>query len=585
MARLVKILVILAGVYVGVMAVSGIAIKLMLSSDASGLLREDLSRRFPVEVKLGRGEFDLVEWFLLRPSVSISEFSLGNPEGFSDNPMIEAGTILVRVDLKTLLSDVVTIREISIEKPLLRIETNAAGQSNLAALAPVQPAPEAGGGAAEGKGLALVVDNLSVNGGKLMLTDLASGDSISIEGVEIAVTGFSTEHGYRLHAAGRPFGGARSLVSFDGTAGPFLQTSFPAEGELKVVLAPAEVPPDYRAKHLGTGLQDPGPDSILRIESKVSGDLLKDLKGDGRLAFEDFEFGRDADHRLPVKGETPLKLRLRNALNHPALRLRAPDTAIRFGAGELRGALELTLGIGRTGAAINGAISGVDINQMLSAFTQTEDKIFGTLAIPDFELRTAGGNAGELLRSLNGKGSVVIKDGQLTLMNTIDTVVKTLEALLRAGGFGGSGGETAPGGAEPVPAEEGATSFTTLTTKLVVGNQRVSLTDIVMKSSPGDVTGAGYFTFDQEMNLDLVATVGGEIASALGGKPGKDGQVRKAIPFRVTGTLAEPVVRPDAGVLAVGTATGILDRLLGGDKKDEEGGQEGSLLDLFRKKK
>lgn len=585
MARLVKILVILVGVYVGVMTVSGIAIKMMLSSDASGRLREELSRRFPVEVKLGKGEFDLVEWFLLRPSVTLSDFSLGNPQGFSDDRMIEARAISVRVDLKTLLSDVFTIREISIQEPLLRIETNAAGRSNLAALAPAQPAAPPATGAAEGEATSLAVDDLSLSGGTLILTDLASGDSISLEGVRITVTGFSTEHGFQLHAAGRPFGGARSRVSFDGTAGPFLQTSFPAEGKLSVVLAPAEIPPDYRAKHLGTGLQDPGPDSILRIEAKVSGDLLGELKGDGRLAFEDFEFGRDADHRLPVEGEAPLKLTLRSALNQPALRLRAPDTAIRFGAGELRGSLDLTLGIGRTGAAINGAITGVDINQMLSAFTQTEDEIFGTLAVPDFELRTEGGNAAELLRSLSGQGSVVIQDGRLSFMDTIDTVVKTVGALLKKGGFGRRGAPPKSTGGKPVPVEAGATKFTTLTAKLVAANQRVSLTDIVMKSPPGDVTGAGYFTFDQAVKFDLVATVTGEIAAALGGRPGKDGRVRQAIPFRVTGTFADPVVRPDVGALAVGAATGILDRLLNGDSKDKEGGRKGSLLDLFRPQK
>ncbi len=580
MARVFKIVLVLVGLYLVVMLGSGLVIKALLSGKTSSALHEELSRRFPVKVGLGGGDFDLKQWLLLRPAVTLEDLSIANPEGFSGGNMIEAGEISGQISLQSLIAREPRVDRITIVNPVVRIETNEYGRNNLSSLAPeTEAGPAEPAGAAELGPLA--INALRVSGGTVELFDIESKESLWLENVDVDVTGFSTTSDFGFEFSAQPFGGDRNAVSFTGRAGPMLQLSFPANGELSITLAPAEIPEEIRVRALGESMRAPGPNSIVRMNANVTGDLIETLEGGGTLTFDGFEFGRDAERQLPLSGTAPLALSVANALNNPVLTLNARETGLKLGDGTFNGDLQLSLGFGGTRGAVSGSINGVDIDQMLSAFTESSGQIYGQAAIPRFELSFRGTGSEELLNSLHGEGSITLDKGRITFVDTIGSVLDAAEAVLQITGLTRSS-RTQEGAARKGGEE---TPFTTMSSGVSVANRTVNMTDIAIETPSGDISGIGSFTFDGTMEFDLTAHLTGEVANALGGKPDGQGVIRAAVPFAVTGTFEDPKVRPDLAHIGVGAAAGIIERLLGGKEgKEAEGEQEQqpSIFDIFK---
>ena len=89
MKRAGKIVVVLAGTYIGLMLISGLAIKFFLSGGRLPELLSGVGADMPVRVEVGEGDFDLVNWFLFKPSISLGGLRVANPPGFSADPMLE----------------------------------------------------------------------------------------------------------------------------------------------------------------------------------------------------------------------------------------------------------------------------------------------------------------------------------------------------------------------------------------------------------------------------------------------------------------------------------------------------------------
>jgi hypothetical protein len=221
---------------------------------------------------------------------------------------------------------------------------------------------------------------------------------------------------------------------------------------------------------------------------------------------------------------------------------------------------------------------------MLSTFTESSGQIYGTAAIPRFQLAFAGATGDALKNSLSGQGAVTLSEGRITFMDTIDSVLTTAGSILKLTGLARSNAP-AEGAAADAPA--GQTAFTTMSSDVAIANRIVRLSNIKLASSAGDVDGEGQFDFDTVMDFDLNARISGEVAGALGGRPGANGVIRATVPFSVTGTFAAPRVKPDVAHLAIGAGARILEGLLGGGKEDESGKQGAktpSIFDIFKKK-
>ena len=120
---------------------------------------------------------------------TIDGISIHNPEGFSDNPAVKLQQISMTIDLSTLLSDTVVIKDIKINSPELYFEQKVNG-NNLNTLR-----DNLGGTSPSGSNL--VVDHLLVENGLVELSADLGGEETTAkaEFERFELTGIGRKNG------------------------------------------------------------------------------------------------------------------------------------------------------------------------------------------------------------------------------------------------------------------------------------------------------------------------------------------------------------------------------------------------------
>jgi uncharacterized protein involved in outer membrane biogenesis len=558
MNRLLKLLL---GVVVGfaaLMLLSGLAIRAMVSGSGKDAVLAALESRLKAPVSIEGGDFDLARWFRFTPAITLWGFAVGNPEGFSDGKMVAAEEVSAEVSLWSLFTDRIEVHSLVLRRAQLSMETNAEGRSNITALLPSSSQPEQ----AEDQALAgalpteLAVHGLYLEDGTVRYLGAGGGEPLTVEGIELQLTDFAPDTSCRFTLRGRLFGGEHCPMQFGGSVGPFSDSSIPAKGDLQLEISTAEAPAGIRDRYFGTLLGDPG-GSRVNLSAQVEGDLFAALQGAGELAFVEFQIGPDAQNRLPLEGRAPLQLNAQRLLGEPAIHLTAAGSSLQLGSGQWQGNMEFHVAKSQLKGYLNGAIRGVDINQLLNAFTEAKDKVFGTAEIPDLQVTFAGSHSEELLDSLSGRGTITMEDGRIAALDIFNAVATQAQKLLS--------GETAG---------SGNTEFIRFFSRWQLGNRHLQMSDILLDAGSAGLSGEGFVTFEHALNFDLRTTITGPLALNLGGKPDKEGVPAAQIPVKVSGTLEAPRVRPDIKQAAQEQVKDRVTDLLDSFFKKRSGGTE-----------
>lgn len=554
MKFVIKSILTVVVVYLVVMLGSGLAIRTLLSTSLGDSLRQHAQDALPVEFSLSGGELDLIEWMQFRPALVLYDLRIGNPAGYGDSPLLRADRVLARASLFDLLNDEAHVTSIQIDSPVIRVQTDAAGQTNVDALFAAADQSQTSSDVAESSGQ-LLIGSFLVRAGRVVCSSPGAADIVA-KNVEIAAEDISVEQASKFSVQMHLFEEEAIAIHFAGTAGLVGSDSVPTQGHLKVDGALGQLPVDFRQEMFGTMLDDPGADSGVHIRVDLEGDLLGVVTGLGTIAFESIRLGRGGVAQLPLGGDAQLLLTVIDPVANPAFHLIMPDASLAFGQGRWQGGVETQYdGHVLSGKSVGG-IEGVDINEMLTAFTNTPDIAFGRLKMPRYDIRFSGTDADELFRSLAGEGRLEPADGRFAIFDTLQTIESHAQKLL-------SGASAA----------DGDTTFVEFASNLEVRHQRVYTSDIALGSDTLHITGDGSFGFDQTLDLDLDSTITGAVDELLRGHRDESGAAWVSVPLCVRGSLDAPSVRPDLGRLvrdeAVRQATGILGSLLGGQSDDE----------------
>ncbi|HSG34464.1 MAG TPA: AsmA family protein, partial [Sphingomonadaceae bacterium] len=371
---------------------------MMLSESRIQGVLASLESRVPVPVTASGGDFDLAQWFLFRPAIGIDALSVGNPQGFSATPLLTAEKVYAQVALLPLFSGRTEVHSIRLASPVLTVERDRNGRTNLetvldaisrngAAGKSDQPPEGASGGA-------VTIDAFRIDDGVIRYVDPAAGKTpLTLRDIDLALTDFSSDSSCRFTLAAALFESGSSRVSFDGRGGPFKAESMPAEGDLSFELAPAEMPAELRERIFGQLLRDPGGSSRAVLNASVKGDLIKSIQGAGKLTLSSFEIGPDAANRLPLVGEAPLNVTVRRPLARPGYELAIQGGSLQLGQGSWKGDAQVRYDGNRFQGDSSGSIGGVRIEELLHAFTSSRDKAFGRAEIPSYRLSFAGRDA------------------------------------------------------------------------------------------------------------------------------------------------------------------------------------------------
>jgi uncharacterized protein involved in outer membrane biogenesis len=407
--------------------VAGLVARSVISGSSGHGLAASLSDSLGVPVTVGAANFDLVQWFLLRPAMALEDIAIGNPPGFRSPHLLEAKKLSAQVSLVPLLHKIIEVHSIVIDQPRITAETNAQGTSNIEALlrkSKSRPGASSGSNGTPGGGN-LVVDQFSVNSGEIAFAEPGSSHGVEhlrISDINFSVRDFARDQSCRLEFDAKLFGSADSRVRLAGQAGPFTADSLPLNGMVTITLAPDEIPASLRHAEFGDLLAAPGKKARATLAATIRGDAYQRLSGPAKLVLADVLIGKDERHVLPLAGAAPVTFTASKLMSAPSFQLNIANALLRLGKGKWTGDAELQLRGSTTSGRSHGTVRNVDINELVSSVTSANGKIYGVLEISSYSLQFAGNNAGEVRNSLQGASKLAVTQGRLGALDLLSSI-------------------------------------------------------------------------------------------------------------------------------------------------------------------
>jgi uncharacterized protein involved in outer membrane biogenesis len=540
MPRWMKWVVILVVVVVGLIAGGALMLRsLVANSGGKDKLVNTLSEKMGVAITVTSVNIDLFQGVRLRPSISLQDVSVGNPPGYRAKDLFEAKKISAQVSVGALLHKAIDVQSFRIEDPKINVETNAKGHTNVSDL--VSKVSSSSGSSANGPSLS--VEELTISNGTLIVS---GSESVSLQGIDIKLTNFAGDRRCHLTASAKLYGG-NSSFQLDGQAGPFAAESLPLEGTLNLNVALASIPENIRRQQFGKLLASPGSGAKATLDATVRGDLYKTLSGPAKLVLSGLRLGPDESHSLPFSGETSATFTAGNVLGSPNFNLNIPNARMQLGKGQWTGGAELQSHGTVSSGGIHGAISNVDVNELLSAFTTASGKMYGLLAVPSFSLQFSGKDADQMKNSLHGNGRLSVTQGKIGALDLLATIERAL----------GQASQDTEG-------TKGVTPFNTLSADLTVGQQRIDVGNLALDGPAIRAEGSGVIGFDQSLNFNLTTHVAGNLARLVNTATFQQAQQSNTadLPLTVTGTTESPRVRPSIKKIAPTVVKGLVDSFL-----------------------
>src|SRR6266849_6368541 len=165
MRRMVVRLLVVVACLFGLMLTLGLIASSLVSGSSKYGLAASLTESLGVPVTVSAANFDLAQWFLLSPAITLEDIAIGNPPGFHSPHLLEAKKLTAQISLLPLLHKSIEVHSITIDHPRIMSETNARGVSNIEALLQKEKGksePTSGSTSAR----SLVVDEFSVASGE-----------------------------------------------------------------------------------------------------------------------------------------------------------------------------------------------------------------------------------------------------------------------------------------------------------------------------------------------------------------------------------------------------------------------------------
>ncbi|MBP5319876.1 MAG: AsmA family protein [Kiritimatiellae bacterium] len=138
-------------------------------------------------------------------SLAIKDVKIGNPEGFSEKEMFAVNTISVKMDLASLKSDTIIIKDITILEPAIRYEKPLKGKSNFETLLDnlgsgekdqKEPSAEKKDEKKEGEGKKVVIEHFLLKGSKMVVaTGVTLGAGVPVPTPDIELNNIGKKGG------------------------------------------------------------------------------------------------------------------------------------------------------------------------------------------------------------------------------------------------------------------------------------------------------------------------------------------------------------------------------------------------------
>jgi uncharacterized protein involved in outer membrane biogenesis len=403
------------------------------------------------------------------------------------------------------------------------------------------PAPAAGGGnapttsgapAAPGAGAGITIKDLRVTNGAIRVVD----DSLLTAGASTITS--ITDIDAQLQSAGGTiavptFSGKLGQTSLTGSAksgpeGVMLHLAVPSlnNADLPSLFALAEMPP---MSGLSIGGQSP-----VDVTTTIGSDM-QTFTVNGTAGFE----------KLTMNSITLTHVKSPFKFDKKIFTL--DPMAFDLYGGHETGTVAVDMNKTPMAFSIKSAITGLDVNQALSATTTMKDKLSGTARLTT-NVHGSGTSQPMLEKTLAGTVGFAVTNGVLHNF----PLMSSINAALGAIGQGGSSPEL---------------TFQSFSGTAAIANGKATTNDLALKSDIVSLAGAGTYGFDQSVAFKLKAGLSPAASSQIASRVSfasrlEDSQGQITVPVVVSGTASSPKFTVDVKSAATQQVKGLLNQFL-----------------------
>ena len=202
------------------------------------------------------------------------------------------------------------------------------------------------------------------------------------------------------------------------------------------------------------------------------------------------------------------------------------------------GRLQIDLSQSEPSASFSVQLEQVDVNQLLSANTQSKDRLFGNLQV-SLQLETTGAERNRIFETARGQGTLRLTEGLLGLLN-LGREVATINSLVG------------------LPFAEKDTTLEELSTTFQIAEGWVRTKDLIIRTPELTMSAVGGISLNGELDFESTAAFTPEVsqrltgpAAGLFGRIFTDSYNRIVIPFDITSSFLQPRFKLDGGRLVM----------------------------------
>ena len=202
------------------------------------------------------------------------------------------------------------------------------------------------------------------------------------------------------------------------------------------------------------------------------------------------------------------------------------------------GRLQINLSQSEPSATFSGQLEQVDANQLLSANTEFQDRLFGNLQV-SLQLETSGAERNRIFETAKGQGTLRLTQGRLGLLN-LGREVATINSLVG------------------LPFAEKDTTLEELSFTFQIADSWVRTKDLLIRTPELTMSAVGGIGLDGELDFEATAAFTPEASQQLSGPAAglfgrlfTDSYKRIVIPFDIKSSFLQPQFKVDGGRLAM----------------------------------
>jgi len=209
-----------------------------------------------------------------------------------------------------------------------------------------------------------------------------------------------------------------------------------------------------------------------------------------------------------------------------------------FHGGTGSGRLQIDLSQSEPSVSFSGQLEQVDANRLVSANTESKDRLFGNLQV-FLQLETTGAERNRIFETARGQGTLRLTKGRLGLLN-LGKEVATINSLVG------------------LPFTEKDTTLEELSSTFQIADGWVRTKDLIIRTPELTLSAVGGVSLNGELDFEATAAFTPETSQQLSGPAAglfsrifTDPYKRIVIPFDIKGSFLQPQFKLDGGRLVM----------------------------------